>query len=389
MHILFFIVLVDSIGFGIVLPLLPIFAIKFNLNAFELGLLAAGFAFAQLLVAPVLGVLSDKFGRKKIIVTCLLGLSASYFLLSIAHTFIIALIARVIAGGFTGNISVVYAMVSDLSSVAKREKYIGYIGAATGLGFVLGPIIGGFLAGNNNLVVDFGLIFGFASMFTLMAFFVALVGLKETSFTNAVSFNFITRTKRTIALISYNKQAMYLIYLSILMWFGFSAVYVYLASWTTHKFNLGARDLSIVSTLFGLCVAVTQIFSYKIATAGKAILIGFNLSAIAMLLVLFKPQAPLMITIVIMLAVGLGFLITNVNSGLSFLGLKSQKGFIFGLSQSASNTGQALGPLVVGLVYFHASSSYAWVLISIVFFMGSLLATMYTVENKKLPKITN
>ena len=167
------------------------------------------------------------------------------------------------------------------------------------------------------------------------------------------------------------------------MWFCFSAIYVFLTTWTAQRLGLGAFDISIVGTFFALFVAIVQIVSPRFITGGKAILLGFQLCAFAMLLMLTKPYIITLIIIIILLASGLGFLFTNINSSLSFFGRNNQLGFVFGLSQSASNIGQALGPVIIGYIYSHSSPFYAWLILGLTFFIASFITVQYMFDAKK------
>ncbi len=380
---LFLIVLVDSIGFGIILPLLPVFAIKFDINAFQLGVLTAVFSFFQLITAPLLGALSDRFGRKLIIVVCLFAIGFSYYLLSNATSFNEALIARMIAGIFTGNISVALAATSDLSSVEKRTQYMGIIGAATGLGFMLGPILGGFLAGDDIKNADLKMIFEMAAVTTTVAAVLASIFFKETlPKSQRHKFNLVTKASRTLTLIYYNKQMMFLIYLSVLMWFGFASINVFLTTWTISKFDLSPFDLGIIGTLFAFIAAVVQIVSPRYISGGKAILLGFQISAFAIFAVLIKPSLTSLAIIVVFLAAGIGILYPNLNSTISLYGSKLQRGFILGLSQSAGTLGQTLGPLIVGFMYLQFSPSLAWIIIGLAFLIASVITLSYLLSDK-------
>lgn len=379
---LFLIVLIDGIGFGIILPLLPLFVLKFNLTPFHIGILAAVFSFAQFITAPILGMLSDKFGRKKIIVTCLFIISASYYLLSIASTFLIAVLARFLAGSFSGNISVVLASASDLSNSRNRTKYMGIIGAGYGIGFVLGPIIGGFLAGDSNTGANFHLVFYVAALFTLIAGVIAGVFSRETIKVKNNPINIVVNIRRTLTLIVNNKNLMFLIYLSILMWFAFASINVFLTTWAVLKFNLNPMQLGTIATIFASIAAIMQILSPKLISGGKAILLGFQISAFAIFAIIFEPNMNYLLILLVFLAMGIGILFPNLNATISVQGSARNKGFILGLSQSSGMLGQTLGPLIVGFLYSVYSPTYAWLAITASFFLASFITLFFMLNEK-------
>ncbi len=380
---LFLIVFIDAIGFGIILPLLPIFALKFQITAFHLGILTAIFSFFQLLTSPILGALSDRFGRKYIIVVCLFAIGSSYHLLANATTFYEALLARIIAGIFTGNISVALAATSDLSSNENRAKYMGITGAATGLGFMMGPVLGGFLAGDDVANANLHLVFNIASISTILAGLLALIFFKETLPKSLRrNFNLKTKISRTLILIYNSRNMMFLIYLSVLMWFSFSSINVFLTTWAVAKFNLSPFHLGVIGTIFAFIAAIVQVISPRYLKGAKAILIGFQISAFAIFSVLLNPPIYILIIILVFIATGIGILYPNLNSSISMYGSNSQRGFILGLSQSAGTLGQTLGPLIVGFSYSAFSPSVAWILIGASFILASFITLSYMLSEK-------
>ncbi|RMH20596.1 MAG: MFS transporter [Gemmatimonadetes bacterium] len=144
--ILLAVVFVDMLGFSIILPLLPFYAETFGASPAVVGLLVASYAAAQLVGAPLLGGLSDRFGRRPVLVLSILGTAAGFVLFGLAGSLTVLFASRVIDGLTGGNISVAQAYVADVSEPAQRARNFGLIGAAFGLGFVIGPALGGFLS---------------------------------------------------------------------------------------------------------------------------------------------------------------------------------------------------------------------------------------------------
>lgn len=145
--IIFFVVLVDMLSFSIVLPLLPYLADEFGATAFQIGLLGAIYPMFQFIGAPVLGRLSDRIGRKPVLVLSIAGTVIGFVVLATANSLWILFISRALDGLTGGNVSVAQAYISDVTEPEERGKALGMIGAAFGLGFILGPITGGILSG--------------------------------------------------------------------------------------------------------------------------------------------------------------------------------------------------------------------------------------------------
>jgi MFS transporter, DHA1 family, tetracycline resistance protein len=146
--VIFITVFIDLVGFGIVIPVLPYYAegTRFGATPREVGLLFASYSVMQLFFAPVLGRLSDKYGRRPILLISLLGTSAGFFILGSATTLWMLFLGRIIDGISGGNISTAQAYIADVTTKENRAKGMGLIGAAFGLGFVLGPAIGGVMS---------------------------------------------------------------------------------------------------------------------------------------------------------------------------------------------------------------------------------------------------
>lgn len=143
--IIFLTILIDMIGFGIVIPVLPVYADTFGATAFQNGLLVGVFSLAQLLAAPLWGRLSDRVGRKPVLLVSVCGTALGFFMMGAAGALWMLFVARTIDGFSGGNIGTAQAYLADISAPEERSKAMGLLGAAFGLGFVIGPALGGVL----------------------------------------------------------------------------------------------------------------------------------------------------------------------------------------------------------------------------------------------------
>src|SRR6476660_9709228 len=144
--IIFLTIFVNLVGFGIIIPLLPFYAQTFGASPLTIGLLFAVFSLCQLLAAPALGDLSDRYGRRPILIFSLLGTVVSFVMLALAHSIAMLFAARIVDGLSGGNISTARAYVADVTEPKDRARAYGLIGAAFGLGFVMGPALSGLVA---------------------------------------------------------------------------------------------------------------------------------------------------------------------------------------------------------------------------------------------------
>ncbi len=139
-------VFIDLVGFGIILPQLPFYAESFGATGVWVGAILTAYSAAQLVGASLLGRLSDRVGRRPVLLMSLAGSAASFLLCGLAHSLWLLLVARALAGLFGGSIAAAQAYIADVTAPGERAKYMGLLGAAIGLGFVFGPALGSRLA---------------------------------------------------------------------------------------------------------------------------------------------------------------------------------------------------------------------------------------------------
>src|SRR5216117_2776121 len=142
--VIFFTVLIDLIGFGIVLPILPYYAQRFGAAGLGYGAIIGIFSLMQFVATALLGKLSDRIGRRPVLLTTMLVNAVGYTLFAFAGSYWILFLSRVVSGFAGGNISAAQAYMADISTPAERSRAMGLVGAAFGLGFILGPAIAGF-----------------------------------------------------------------------------------------------------------------------------------------------------------------------------------------------------------------------------------------------------
>src|SRR5947209_5572539 len=175
LFIIFLTIFVNLVGFGIIIPLLPYYAETFGASPMTIGLLFAIFSLCQLAAAPALGDLSDRYGRRPILVFSLAGTVVSFVMLAMAHSVAMLFAARIVDGLSGGNISTARAYVADVTEPKDRSRAYGLIGAAFGLGFIFGPALSGILA-----KVSYTAPIWAAAALTLVATIMAWVWLPET-----------------------------------------------------------------------------------------------------------------------------------------------------------------------------------------------------------------
>jgi MFS transporter, DHA1 family, tetracycline resistance protein len=174
----FVIILIDLLGLTIIIPLMPLYATAFGANAFTIGLLGATYPFMQFIAAPVLGRLSDRFGRKPVLLVSQMGTLIGFLVLGFANSLWMLFLARIIDGLSGANISTAQAVIADSTNEKTRTQGLGLVGAAFGLGFIIGPIIAFVslaLSGNDYRVPAF-----VAAVFSLLSILLTWFWLQET-----------------------------------------------------------------------------------------------------------------------------------------------------------------------------------------------------------------
>jgi multidrug resistance protein len=170
--VVFLIVFVDLLGFGVVVPQLGIYVDKYQGSAFVVGLLLSSYSLMQFLMAPRLGRLSDRIGRKPILLYSLAGFVVANLVFAFADSLLMLFVSRLLAGAAAANISTAQAYIADITPEEKRTQGMAIIGAAFGLGFVLGPALGGLLGGvGGNFAIGLASAFFSGLSFLLALFF--------------------------------------------------------------------------------------------------------------------------------------------------------------------------------------------------------------------------
>jgi len=188
--LIFLTVFIDLLGFGILIPILPSFAIKeLGVDEAAIGIAIALYSFVQIIFNPILGKISDKHGRKPVIVVCLLINALGYVIFAFTTSYLVLLISRVVAGIGGSSIAVAQAYIADVTTKENRSKGMGLIGSAFGLGFVFGPLMGGFLSKLGYMETGLA-----SAAFSFIAFIVTMILLPESNINRAE----VVETKRKI-----------------------------------------------------------------------------------------------------------------------------------------------------------------------------------------------
>lgn len=290
----FLIVLIDLLGLTIIIPLLPLYAATFGADPTTIGLLSAAYPVMQLIGAPVLGRLSDRFGRKPVLIFSQLGTLAGFLMLGLANSLAILFLSRLIDGLSGANIATAQAIIADSTTEKTRTQGLGLLGAAFGLGFIIGPVIAFVslsLSGNNFHVPAF-----VAAFFSAASIVMSVVWLQEThqTVTKAhadTAFSLEALTK----LLAYPGLLLLLV-LAFAQQIAFGGFEQLLALFTLNRLGLNGSGNAVVFVFVGIVVVLVQ--GYFIGQWSKRlgdrrlIFMGLATLAVGLTLMAFTPNQP-------------------------------------------------------------------------------------------------
>ena len=351
--ILFLTVFIDLLGFGIVIPFLPMFAERMGIGAAGIGLIFSSYSLMQFIFAPILGRMSDRFGRKPIIMIGLLGSSLGYLVYGFADSFFWLLAARSVHGACAATISTAQAYVADTTDERDRAKGMGLIGAAFGLGFVLGPAIGGILGHTSLRTPVF-----FASALTFANFLFAAMRLPESHFPDRST---VLSLRHFIApvlalpreLVRHRLARMFAI--AFLLTFSFAALEATFALMVPVIYGYGAFGIGVLLAFTGLMQALAQgyVLGRIVHKVGEARLVRYGLIAMAIGLAPMGTIAShnALLAMLAIIAVGYGLASPSIASLISRNTEKHLQGEVLGVNQSALSLARICGPIAGGILY--------------------------------------
>lgn len=356
-------IFLDLLGFGIIIPLMPHFAETFGATPLLYGLLAASYSLMQFLFVPIWGRLSDRLGRRPILLISIAGSAVSFALLGTARSLLQLFIARALSGLATSNLSVAQAYVADVTGPEERVRGMGMVGAAFGLGFVVGPFVGGELS-RATLELPFGLVvragtapFFLAAALSFLNWFLAFHLLPESLPRNG------TVTRRAGRIFDGRRLRRELgrppirglLGVSLLTTVAFSMMEQTLILLGERRLQMdptgAGRLLGFVGVLMvlvqgGLVGRLARRFGEE-----RLLLAGAALIVPGLLLVAASHRWSLLLVAMVPLAVGSGLLHPSLNALLSRRTPPDEQGGILGLSQSLSSLARVIGPSTGGWLF--------------------------------------
>ncbi|MBM3890046.1 MAG: TCR/Tet family MFS transporter [Verrucomicrobia bacterium] len=352
--ILFVTVFLDLLGFGIVIPLLPLYAETFGANAAVIGWLLASYLIAQALCAPALGRLSDRIGRRPVLLASLAGSSASFFLLGVAPTLMWLFVARVLAGLTGGSISAAKSYIADVTTIENRAKGMGVLGAGIGLGYVFGPAIGGVLMTHSPSLPYFS-----AGALALLNCLSALAFLPAPPRAPASAGD-----AEGVRAWAYASRALRHPRLGRCLWIMFFATVTFslftgtFALLGERHFAFNARTIGYLLSGAGLVSAIVQggLIGRLVKRFGELSLVaaGSAMFALSMALTPLAYSMPLMLGALLLLGIGNGLNAPAILALISREASAEEQGRLLGFEQSLESIARIAGLVAGGWLFEHA-----------------------------------
>lgn len=426
---LLLIVLVDLLGLTVIIPLLPIYAATFGANEFTIGALAAIYPMMQFLAGPLLGQLSDKFGRRPILLLSQIGTLIGFLILGFANSLWLIVLSRLVDGLSGANIVIAQASISDRTTPTTRTQGMGLIGAAFGVGFVIGPLIA-FLTlamSNDNYALVAFVAAGFSLLSTLLTWFLLDESLPITSRVQNVRFSL---GFGAIAAALRRQEIGFMMLLVFASQFAFMGFEQFFPIFTLNRLGLNGSENAALFVLIGLLLVIIQggLLGHWSKRFGnrRIILMGLVVLGIGLILSAYTPaqtapwynrealtekltrhasdaipaspgetetlQVDLpaegnsgwlglgwLIVAMLPVTVGAGVLQPSINSLISQQVAKHEVGNVLGVSASSASIGHVLAPLVYGAIFQLAGSTAPFL------FGGLILLLLWGVSRWRIP----
>jgi multidrug resistance protein len=348
--VIFFTVLIDLIGFGIILPILPFYAQRFGAAGLGYGAIIGVFSLMQFVATALLGKLSDRIGRRPVLLTTMLVNAVGYTLFAFAGSYWVLLLSRVVSGFAGGNISAAQAYIADITTPAERSRGMGVVGAAFGIGFSLGPAIGGFSAHYLGPSAP-GLVAVALSLANFVsAYFILPESLKQEN-----------RVRRPLFDLGHISEAISRPKLRPLMivWaltpIAFAGYTVALPLHASKVLGWTERELAILFTIIGVTAAAVQGYFFgRIArrTGERALVIaGTAGMAVSIAIVPYLPSSALLYGWTFVLAFANSIFAPAATGLVSVYADPTEQGTVLGAAQAIAALGRTAGPPLIGTIY--------------------------------------
>jgi multidrug resistance protein len=343
-------VALDLVGFGIVVPILGRYAERFGASGLEVGLLFASFSLAQLVFAPLLGRLSDRIGRKPVIMISLLGTAVGSFVTGAAGALWVLFLGRILDGASGASVAVAQGAVTDLAPPSERPRLLGLLGAAFGVGFVVGPALGGLASLGGEHIPFF--VAGTVALINAIVAWRRLPETRPADVRQAAREAAKNDTEAKVRLWGLAVAG----FTAIVAFSGFEATFSLLAGdrFRLTEGGVAAIFVGIGIVLVGVQGGLIRPINAKLGTQ-RSLQVGLVLNSAGLIVLSTAENWPLLIVALALLTVGQGLVTPNLSSLVSGRVPDHRRGEALGFQQGVNAMGRVAGPALAGVLYDHVS----------------------------------
>jgi len=352
-------VFIDVLGFSLILPLLPFYAATFGATPAAVGLMLGANALSQLIGAPIFGRLSDRYGRRPLLIVGLAGTVAGFLMLGFARSLGMLFASRIVDGLLGGNTSLAQAYITDVTDTQDRAKGLGFIGASFGLGFIFGPAIGGTLSAGGNYALPALIAAGLSALNLLGVLLWLPESLSPERRATAATNPRAALTLRALWEALNRPCVGPLLHVRLFFGLAFTMFQTIFAIFASQRLGFSAQTTGYVLTYVGLLVVIiqgggigllTKRFSEKQLTFGGSILLSLSLLGWALV-----PSLVLLLVVLAPLALAAGVLQVTINSALTKSVYPEEVGGTLGLSAALDSLTRVVAPVVGGFLIGNVS----------------------------------
>jgi len=391
-------VLIEVIGFSMIIPILPLMFTEPDSNIFVLsqnssetfqyimlGFLFATYTIGQFFSNPIFGQLSDRYGRRLLLGSAIFGTSLSNFVFAFGALIMslpILIGARLFDGITGGSIAIAQAVGADISTPQERAKNFGLIGASLGIGFMMGPLLGGVLS-DPAIVSWFGAPFAFAisGLLSLINVFFIYKFLPETSPLEQNTDMNLFRSIKNIGRAFLNDTTRYIYSLSFLYSFGFTMFTTFFGVYLVQQLGYTQSNIGFFFFYLGLLIVPFQIFLVPFADKNLKqitnLILGFIGLALSLLIIAYTTETILLLLITILFSASNAIARTSITTVVSKKATAKSQGSALGVNASVQSLGQAIPAIIAGLLAAVFGSSSPIIFASVTFALGTTLLIVF------------
>jgi MFS family permease len=363
------VVFINMTGFGIVVPLLPFYAQSFEAEPWEIALIFSAYSMGSFFGEPFWGRLSDRIGRKPVLVWTIAGNFLCYFTLAFAPNVWTAFMIRFAGGMASGNGSVIQAYVADVTPLEKRAGQMAVMAAVWNLGFIIGPAAGGLLARPDAGHLGFQIPLLAASGLSLLCAICVAIFVRESRAGAAAP---TTEASRWAAFGAATRHPVVsrLMLVTLLVGCAFTGIEATFALWAQQRFAWGPREIGLCFAIMGVASAIVEMFLLGRLTerfgVGRTLAFGMGLMMVTAAVTPLAQDARQTVALMSLIGIGMSFAWPNVATLITAHVAPDTQGQALGLNNAASALARFLGPLAAGLAFAQVSLHAPFIIAAVI-----------------------